>query len=809
MAIDVKKTALRAAESSLVLLKNEDRVLPLSKGGVYAFFGRTLLQSIIGGNGSGAARTQNPKTLLEEFEKAGLKDVPALRAFYEVKREETKDENTDMFNFEDLKKAVNSGLAYELFGQYTPPAKEFEVPEDLIRDAASETDTAVLVIGRNSGGEECDRHLQDDYYLTAVEKTLAEKVCSTFKKVVLIINTNGLIDLSWTKDQASLKGILFIGIPGEEGPTACAEVLAGDVTPSGKLAVTIAKQYEDYPVWDDFSWDKDHPENIKTYESYGLDAEANGGAGFVYNPVTLYKEGIYNGYRYFDTGKIAPLYPFGFGLSYTEFEIGGLAVQKDNGCFTISGTIRNKGTAAGREVLQVYVSAEGTALDHPYQELKGFAKTQELKPGEEETLTISVPFPELACYREADASWVIEKGRYLLRCGNASDNTVPAGAVNVPEDIIVFRTENRLGLQECNRGKIDFLTAEPVPLSYAAGKIYELRAEDVEACEKHQVPAEDVSRLSDKEVASLLVGFGAGLPFAFLSESENPPAITYDDGTLITSNSHPTGYNGYVSPAMEKYGISSVFYKDGPAGMGETAWPTEMILACSFDRDILYAMGDAVGQECEAAQINVWLAPALNLLRHPLGGRNFEYYSEDPFLAGSLGIAVTKGVQENHKVLTCAKHFAVNEQETYRRGKQRIVDGKFAYNAVDSIAAERTIRELYLKPFEMVVREAGLHSIMSSFNRINGTFAGGSRDLNTHILREEWGFDGCVVTDWGDMDIVVDGADAVAAGNDVVMPGGPPVIAQILKGYKEGRVTRKEMEEAAGHLLRMVKLALQ
>jgi beta-glucosidase-related glycosidases len=225
-----------------------------------------------------------------------------------------------------------------------------------------------------------------------------------------------------------------------------------------------------------------------------------------------------------------------------------------------------------------------------------------------------------------------------------------------------------------------------------------------------------------------------------------------------------------------------------------------MLIACSFDRKLWQMFGDAVGKECEDQQVNVWLAPAVNLHRNPLCGRNFEYFSEDPYLTGVCACEITKGVQNGRPVIVCPKHFAANEQETFRRGNA----GK-KVDAVDSILTERSARELYLKPFEMLVREAHIACIMTSFNKINGVFAGGSKDLCTRILREEWGFDGAVVTDWGDMDIVVDGADAVAAGNDIVMPGGPPVIRQILKGYEEGRVTREEMETAAGHLLCMIR----
>ena len=308
------------------------------------------------------------------------------------------------------------------------------------------------------------------------------------------------------------------------------------------------------------------------------------------------------------------------------------------------------------------------------------------------------------------------------------------------------------------------------------------------------------SDMSDSELACLCVGYGPGIPFSAVGDTTKPCTIYDETQKPLTSNSHPKGYPGYVSPAMERKGIKSIFYKDGPAGIGGIAWPTEMLIACSFNKKLWYMFGEAVGTECEEQQVDVWLGPAVNLHRNPLGGRNFEYFSEDPYLTGICACEITKGVQEKHSVLVCAKHFAVNEQETFRRGSnKRNVD------AVDSILTERAARELYLKPFEMLVRNAEIACIMTSFNKINGTFAGGSKDLCTHILREEWGFDGAVVTDWGDMDVVVDGADAIAAGNDIIMPGGPPVIQQILEGLKDNRVTREEMEKAVSHLMTMLR----
>ena len=693
------------------------------------------------------------------------------------------------------------------------------MPGTLIDQAAEKTDTALIVIGRNSGGEECDRHLSEDYYLTNSEESLLKEVCSHFTNVVVVLNVNGLIDLSWVRKYANIKSLLFIGIPGEEGASALAGILTGETNPSGKLAVTIAEHYEDYPSADHFSWDKEHLENVLDYESYGLSSEENGSTGFSKSPVSVYWEDIYTGYRYFDTFGKPVLYPFGYGLSYTEFAISDASAEKQNGGIMVTANVKNIGEISGKEVIQVYLSkvnpAEG--VERPYQELKGFEKTADLAPGEKEKVKIWIPWRELAVYDEGRAAWVIESGDYLLKMGNSSRDTSLVGMVRLGDTVLTEQCANRMIILECNRDKLSFLTqkdyagchledrCEKKPDGGVTGMaVISVTEEDIlaggESRQAEKETQQNLPELSIEELASLCVGYGPGTPFAAVGDRSDPSAIFDGEGKPITTNNHPTGYPGYVSPAIEEKGIKSIFYKDGPAGIGGIAWPTEMLIACSFDRKLWQMFGDAVGKECEDQQVNVWLAPAVNLHRNPLCGRNFEYFSEDPYLTGVCACEITKGVQNGRPVIVCPKHFAANEQETFRRGNA----GK-KVDAVDSILTERSARELYLKPFEMLVREAHIACIMTSFNKINGVFAGGSKDLCTRILREEWGFDGAVVTDWGDMDIVVDGADAVAAGNDIVMPGGPPVIRQILKGYEEGRVTREEMETAAGHLLCMIR----
>lgn len=806
----------KLVEESIVLLKNENQVLPFSKGQRVAFFGRAQTDTICSGNGSGAARGGKVKNILEECEKKGICIEPELKSYYQKQYNSEMKDKKDDFDWSNIGEAVNSGIMYEIFGRYHAPAEEYAISEEQFTRARNFTDTAVLVIGRNSGGEECDRHLQEDYYLTGSEKILIEKVCGRFAKVVLVLNINGLIDLSWVKDYESIKGILFIGIPGQEGAAALANILTGRVNPSGKLPVTIAKRYEDYPSASHFTWSKEEPEEVLTYESYGLSAEENGSTGYAKSPVTVYQEGIFAGYRYFDTFGKEPLFPFGYGLSYSEFVTGLCDVQKEDAGIRIEVSVQNTGHMAGKETVQLYLRAKGTGMEHAFQELKGFEKTKLLAPQEEDRIILFLPFREFACYDEKAAAYIIEVGNYELHIGSHSRNTELAACVSVKEDILVEQCRNCLGIRPCNEGKIPFLSLEmqaqvqeypsckwqlvleqadvkPVERKPYYEKVYGEKADD--APEHHKV-----KNLSAEQLAALCVGYGPGTPFAAFGDGTDPETIFDKDGKPVTVNSHPAGFNGYVSPAIPKEDISSVFYKDGPAGIGETVWPAEMLTACAFNKELWYQFGNAVGEECERQQVDIWLAPAVNLHRNPLGGRNFEYFSEDPFLTGICACEIAKGVQENHSVLVCPKHFAINEQETYRRGNI-----KKNYDAADSIIQERAARELYLKPFEMLVKDAEVRCMMTSFNKINGIFAGGNHDLCTKILRDEWGFRGAVVTDWGDMDVVVDGADAVAAGNDIVMPGGPPVIRQILKGMSEGRVTRNDMERSVENLLRMIK----
>ena len=853
-----KALALEIAREAMVLLKNDDGMLPLPRGKKAAVFGRTQGDIIIGGSGSGASMSSDVPELFGELERAGIIPVPEVREWYEdiwkqIKEEAGKQQGAGGEDFlKQLEGLVASGLIYELFGKYTAAVPE-EMPEKALWEkAAAQTDTAIVFIGRKTGGEECDRRVEDDYLLMSSEKALLDQVCRYFPKVAVICNVNGLIDFTAFDAWPEVRAILFMGPAGEQGTAALADLLSGKVSPSGKLNQTAALRYEDYPTAEHFSCNKDKPETILTYESYGLSAEENGSTGFDMSPVTVYREDVFMGYRYFDSFEKEVRYPFGFGLSYAEFaiETGEPAVSERE--LTVTACVKNLSEKySGKEAVQLYIHAPSGALSKPRQELKAFAKTPCLAPGEACTVELHVPAAELASFSEERMAYLIEAGTYTAFIGSSSRDTKPAFQVIVPEEIVTRTVTADIGIRACNRDKLQLLKPEkepavPVPeglpvitvkredaaewnISYKGHTFPDSTAgTDNAACNHTGGSGRDaaaagnpgtgedapvladvkagkismeafVSRMSVRELAVLCAGYGSGLPFSGLGHTDIPVTIKDENGNDIGTKTRDDVNLGYCNPAITKYGILTTWYKDGPASVGMTAWPVGMMIACTFNPELAYAFGSGCGAEAEILKVDSWLAPGMNLVRNPIEGRCFEYFGEDPLLSGVMGREITRGAMENSCVSTCLKHFALNEQETYRRGS-----AKKKIDAADSIVSARAAREFYLKPFEMVITQSSPMTVMTSFNKLNGSFAGGNKVLCTEILRGEWGYDGVVVTDWGDMDIVVDGADAVHAGNDVVMPGGPPVIEQILKGYEEGRVSLNELREAALHLLNYV-----
>ncbi len=824
-----KALAREIAQEAMVLLRNEDRVLPLPAGKTVALVGRTQLHTNIGGAGSGASRSNSALEIREELPKAGFQLAASMDAFYRALVEkEAEDKSASAGSeaefFKNLEGLVASGMIYELFGKYNPAVPE-EIPEDAVfAAAAGETDTALFLIGRQTGGEECDRRVADDYYLMASEKELLKKTCECFPKVIVICNVNGMIDLQAFAEYPQIKGLLFMGVAGEQAAGALADILSGKVSPSGKLNQTAALSYEDYPTAKNFSCNKDKPETILQYKDYGLSAEENGSVGFEMSPVTVYEEDIYMGYRYFDSFEKPVAYSFGFGLSYADFAIVPVQAELAGGKFRAQVCVKNLSQRfSGKESVQVYVHAPFGKLKKPQKELKAIAKTEILAPGAEGLVSPEFALTALASFDEERMSYVIEAGTYTVLVGNSAKNVSPCAKIHVPETLVVRTVAADIGILPQNKDKLKLLSPEreiPVPenaalpsfnltasellVSWPEAKEYDFSADAVQSVlsdvKAGKVSIEAfVNQMSLQELAVLANGYGPGLPFGGIAAKDAPPTLYYEDGTPIGTTTRPDLGFGYSNPAIDKYKIPTCSYKDGPASVGVTAWPTGMMIACTFNPALAYEFGSACGCEAESLNVDSWLAPGMNLVRNPIEGRAFEYFGEDPYLAGVMGTRITQGAMENNHVTTCPKHFALNEQETYRRGS-----AKKKIDAADSIVSARAARELYLKPFEMVVTEAKPTTLMTSFNKLNGSFAGGSHVLCTEILRGEWNYQGVVVTDWGDMDVVVDGADAVHAGNDVVMPGGPPVIAQVLKGYEEGRVSLDDLRTAVVHLMNFV-----
>ncbi|WP_368272808.1 glycoside hydrolase family 3 C-terminal domain-containing protein [Fusicatenibacter saccharivorans] len=575
-------------EESIVLLKNEEQILPLKEKKV-AFLGRAQIETIFSGNGSGASKSLANKNLLCECEKRGICAEAGLKQFYTSHQKNESEkfviDGIDITNVENM----NCGFMYEIFGKYQPMWTEYHIPEQLMQKARGFTDTAVFVLGRNAGGEECDRHIEGDYELTESEKELLEQVCCVFPYVIVVLNINGMIDMQWVNAYSAIKAVVFLGIPGEEGCGALADILTGAVNPSGKLSFSMAESFKDYPTAENFTWNKEQEDEILTYENYGLDAKANGSTGYTKSPVTVYQEDIYLGYRYFDTFRKQVLYPFGYGMSYTSFTILPKEMKQEKEELEFITEVTNSGNYAGKETIQLYLSCSGTESEKPEKELKGFAKTRLLAPGEKQNISIRISMQDLAGYVETSASYILEKGKYKFFIGNSSRETIFAGEIQIREDYIIKKCVNRLCVQNCNVEHLQVLSARE---GRKKVRMHEKKKEETDGLKEQERydllrdEMEQVKNFSIEQLAALCVGYGPGIPFAAFSKQEQPETILDGQGNPLTKNDHPVGAKGYVSPAMPEKGIHSIFYKDGPAGVGTGAWPTAMLISCAFNKEL-------------------------------------------------------------------------------------------------------------------------------------------------------------------------------------------------------------------------------
>ncbi len=741
----------------VVMLKNEKGVLPLKKEETVSVFGRIQLHYYKSGTGSGGMVNVSKVTgITDGLLEAGVKLNRELLDVYKKWDEE---------NPYDLGK----GWGAEPWSQ-----EEMPLTDEIVRNAAGISDTAVVVIGRTAGEEQEVRNEPGSFLLTDKEKDMVAKVRRGFEKMVVLLNVGGLIDLEYIEEQKP-DAILLVWQGGMTGGTGTARVLTGAVSPSGKLPDTIAYKLEDYP----------------SHKYFG-NRDRN-----------CYAEDIYVGYRYFST--FAPekvRYPFGFGLSYTSFEITveSAAQEGEKAAFSVS--VRNTGETAGKEVVFLYVSKPQGTLGQPKKELCGYAKTKDLAPGENCRLTFEVKLNDIASYDDSGVTghpfcWVLEQGDYTFFIENCrNDGSL---VISLPETKVVRQCRQALAPVEAfdrmvNRGGLAF---EPVPLSRVDEPARRLEGlpEEIGYTGDMGIKLADVqngrntmeqfiAQLSDTELSCMIRGEGMG-----------SPRVTAGTASAF----------GGVADCLTKYGIPAACCSDGPSGMrldcGTKAFslPNGTMIASTFNKELAEKLFEFMGLEMAANKVDCLLGPGMNIHRHPLNGRNFEYFSEDPYLTGTLAAAELRGMHKSG-VTGTIKHFCANNQETNR-------------HFLDSVVSERALREIYLKGYEIAVKEGDADSIMTTYGKVNGVWTAGNYDLNTVILRDEWGYTGITMTDWwadinrrGSDSDKTDFAAMAIAQNDLYMvcPKGDRNNDNTLESLKSGDLKRCELQRNAANICRFL-----
>ena len=791
------EVAYRAACESIVLLKNEN-VLPLKTKKV-ALYGPGVTRTIKGGTGSGEVNERHSVTILEGMENRGF-EVTTQQWIKDYEDAYEAGEIAHKKAQRDIIKLLKSKSFMEMMLKgYTPPAGRAITEKDI---ADSDTDTAIYVLSRQAG-EGGDRKAEKgDLFITDEERTAIETCVKNYKNFVLVINSGCSLDMSFVDEIPGIGAILFICQLGTEGGNAFADTVSGKETPSGKLADTWAKQYADIPYHDEYSY-----LNGNVEEEY-------------------YKEGIYVGYRYFDSFGVEPCYPFGYGLSYTEFSMLGTGVKVEGTKVAVDAVITNVGANySGKEVAQLYVSAPSGKLDKEYQSLAAFVKTKLLAPAESETKTLIFDMAEIASYDEVSASYVLDAGEYVVRLGNSSRNTVPVAVITLDEAVVVSKHCNVCPvIEKFEELKSEARTAEKINLSVPRVIV---KASDFNTItytyEKPAVYSDAkvdafMNTLSLKDMVEIVVGigmFGGETRFNMPGSVGNTTSKFWDKGLAnVTLCDGPAGLritkrsvvmkDGKVKPVELPISVFEMFpefvqkmLKADPSDgtliyQYTTAFPVTAALAQSWNVELLEEVGKAIFVEMKEYGCTFWLAPAVNIHRNPLCGRNFEYVSEDPFLTGEVAAALTKGIQQEEGYYVTVKHFACNNMEDNR-------------NKVSSNLSERALREIYLRGFERAVRKGNAKSIMTSYNRINSVYAPNSHDLCTKVLRNEWGFDGVVMTDWFSTNKGLGhNALAMKAGNDLIMPGGGSYKKEILAGVKSGMIKEEDVKRCCANVVRAI-----
>ena len=783
--------ARKAAVAGIVLLRN-DNVLPLDPDTSVALLGTGAERTVKGGIGSGDVNNRANVSIYEGLRTAGVhltsEDwINYYEALYHGARLAWKDKILD-----DATKVENPFDAYAANPFVLPQGRPVAM-SDLVGASV-----AIYVISRISGEGKDRTPTAGDYLLSDRELADLRTLDEAGLPLVLLINAGGPVELTDLLAQRRHPiAVVQLSQLGQQGGEAVADVLLGRAVPEGKLTATWAKRYADYPCAD-------------TFGACNGDLEKE-----------LYTEGIYVGYRWFDSFGIEPLFGFGHGLSYTTFATAFTALRAGGHGVEVDLTVTNTGDRfTGREVAQLYAACPQTGTAREYRRLAGFAKTRPLAPGESQAVTVTVPAKQLAVFLPGQNAWVVPAGTYTLFAGGSLAEAAPCAHLTVAAEVVLETTHPICPLHHP--------FGEAGPAAPAMEKAAKAAALDL--------PAFAFAPLSDE------VPVPAPVPMADGPVDELVPMlygnITQGASTLGSAGIRVPGSAGETSEALEaSRGVPSLIMADGPAGLrlrqsyqvdpadgsviptgvlGSlengfldeprhldtadtyyqfcTAFPVGTALAQSWDTGLMEEFGRAIAAEMAEFHIDLWLAPGMNIHRNPLCGRNFEYYAEDPLLSGLLAAAVTRGVQADGTRGVTIKHFACNNQEDHRMG-------------VDARVSEQALREIYLRGFEIAVKTAAPAALMTSYNRINGVQAANSYDLCTVVARGEWGFDGLIMSDWNTT-VPDDGSEpwrCAAAGNDVIMPGNPHDDADIRAALADGRLAETDVRACAGRLMALTR----
>ncbi len=748
--LENQELAKDAAQEAVVLLQNKNQTLPL-KNKTVALYGHGAFATVKGGTGSGDVNQRSVVSILQGLENAGFTVTTKswlmrLQRFYQQQKQEHDEKLKD-----DPMAILAPGFTFK-----DPEVAEFE-------DAA----TGIYVISRVSGENYDRRNRKGDFKLTDNELSNIIQMSQFYSNSIVLLNVGGVMDTSFIDQCPMLDSVVLVSQLGMTTGDAVASILDGSKTPSGKLTDTWAYNYEDYP----------------SSENFGMS-----------NPE--YVEGIYVGYRYFDSFRIKPRFEFGFGQSYAKFFLKAQKVNINEERIRLQVAVENGSEKfSGQETVQVYVSKPQTDIPTPYQDLVAYQKTTSLRPNARQTLEFTVPMADLRIFDTELGAYVLMPGTYYLRVGNSSRNTQVVASFKLDEKVILEKvddllvpridpttlTTNKVSLKNVSGVPFFLLKAANFPETKFAH--YQEKNDVTTFVEKREdLPGKGLNQIIEHvrnamgktfdDVSSgdvELAEFVASLTDQELVDLVEGQMSANKNGVVGISSDLVPGAAGQTGTIKNKK-IPPIVMADGPAGVRvepvykqddqviehfATAWPIGTALAQTWNKDLVEKVGFAVGTELKEFGIDLWLAPGMNIHRDPLGGRNFEYFSEDPYLSGTMAAFETKGVQTHHGIGVTIKHFFGNNQESHR-------------NYGNSVIGEQSLRQIYLRNFEIAIKTCAPVAVMTSYNRVNGIFSGSNFELLTNILRDEWHFDGLVMTDWFSS---ADPKQSMHAGNDLIMPG--------------------------------------